>query len=127
MIVVAIIGILAALAIPRFMAASTKSKQSEAKQLLKQIYMMEQVYRQENDAYWGNGISATRNDQDAFSRIGVQIPASARYIYSIVAGANTFTCTANVPSPGLDDDATPDTWTINEAGTLVCTSDDSEN
>ena len=34
MIVVVIIGILAALAIPRFMAANTRAKQSEAKQIL---------------------------------------------------------------------------------------------
>ncbi|MBI5869021.1 MAG: prepilin-type N-terminal cleavage/methylation domain-containing protein [candidate division Zixibacteria bacterium] len=124
MIVVVIIGILAALAIPRFMAASTKSKQSEAKQLLKQIYVMEQAYRQEYDTYWGNGISADRNNPDNFARIGVQIMTAARYTYSLVAAANTFTCTANAPNPGLDDDATPDTWTINEAGTLLCTSDD---
>ncbi|HEX7402101.1 MAG TPA: prepilin-type N-terminal cleavage/methylation domain-containing protein, partial [candidate division Zixibacteria bacterium] len=54
MIVVVIIGTLAALAIPRFFPAATKSKQSEAKQILKQIYVMEQVYRQEYDTYWGN-------------------------------------------------------------------------
>jgi len=39
MIVVVIIGILAALAIPRYMAVSTKNKQSEAKLILKQIYV----------------------------------------------------------------------------------------
>ena len=44
MIVVVIIGILAALAIPRFMTATTKSKQSECKQILKQIYTMERTY-----------------------------------------------------------------------------------
>lgn len=124
MIVVVIIGILAALAIPRFMAATTKSKQSEAKQILKQVYVMQQAYRQEYDAYWGNGISADKNNPDNFARIGVQIMASARYTYSLVAAANTFTATANVANPGLDDDATPDTWTINQAGALICTSDD---
>ncbi|MEA3297150.1 MAG: prepilin-type N-terminal cleavage/methylation domain-containing protein, partial [candidate division Zixibacteria bacterium] len=51
MIVVVIIGILAALAIPRFMQATTKSKQSEAKGILKQIYTMERAYRQENNTY----------------------------------------------------------------------------
>ena len=51
MIVVVIIGILAAMAIPRFMQATTKSKQSEAKQLLKQIYTMERTFRQANNRY----------------------------------------------------------------------------
>ena len=55
MIVVVIIGILAAIAIPRFMAASTKSKQSEAKLILKQIYEMERAYSQEYGTYACNG------------------------------------------------------------------------
>jgi prepilin-type N-terminal cleavage/methylation domain-containing protein len=55
MIVVVIIGILAALAIPRFMAASTKSKQSEAKLILKQIYEMERAYHVEYGTYACNG------------------------------------------------------------------------
>ena len=122
MIVVVIIGILAALAIPRFMRATTKSKQSEAKAILKQIYVMEHSYRQEKDVYWGNGISASAAAPNTFGQIGVEIGATARYTYSIVSAANTFTCTAT--SGILDDDATVDTWTINEAGVLACTSDD---
>lgn len=124
MIVVVIIGILAALAMPRFMAATTKSKQSEAKQILKQIYVMERAYRQEYDTYWGNGITADAANPDTFARIGVQIGPTARYTYSLVADANTFTATADVANPGLDDDATPDTWTMDHLGNLVNTSDD---
>ena len=127
MIVVVIIGILAALAIPRFMASTTKSKQSEAKQILKQIYVMERAYRQEFDTYWGNGISADAANPDNFSRIGVQVGPTARYTYSIVCDATTFTATANVADPGLDDDATPDTWTMDHLGNLVCTSDDASS
>ena len=56
MIVVVIIGILAALAIPRFMTATTRSKQSEAKQILKQVYTMQHSYRQStNPATYGDG------------------------------------------------------------------------
>ncbi len=55
MIVVVIIGILAAIAIPRFISASTKSKQSEAKLILKQIYEMERAYHQEYETYACNG------------------------------------------------------------------------
>ena len=55
MIVVVIIGILAALAIPRFMRSTTKAKQSEAKQILKQIYTMQRAYRQYYDTYACNG------------------------------------------------------------------------
>ena len=126
MIVVVIIGILAALAIPRFMRATTKSKQSEAKQILKQIYTMQQTYRQQNDTYWtpaGVAGSATPN---AFAQIGVEVGPTARYSYSIGGvSATAFLATATVANPGLDDDVAPDTWTINQDGTLLCTSDDS--
>ena len=81
MIVVVIIGILAALAIPRFMRASTKSKQSEAKQLLKQIYTMQQAYRQEYDAYWPQAANASATAPASFARIGVDIGTTARYTY----------------------------------------------
>lgn len=122
MIVVVIIGILAALAIPRFMRSTTKAKQSEAKQLLKQIYTMQRAYRQENDVYTLNGVTASAAAPNTFATIGVEIQASARYAFVMVAAANTFTCTATA---NLDDDATNDVWTINQAGALTCTSDDS--
>jgi prepilin-type N-terminal cleavage/methylation domain-containing protein len=125
MIVVVIIGILAALAIPRFMRSTTKSKQSEAKQLLKQVYTMQHAYRQEYNAYACNGVSASALLPAAFAVIGVDIGLSARYTYAMVAAANTFTCTATATN--LDDDATNDVWTINDAGTLLCTLDDSVN
>lgn len=121
MIVVVIIGILAALAIPRFMAASSKSKTSEAKQILKQIYVMEQAYRQEYDSYWGNGVSADAANGNNFARIGVQVGTTARYSYAMTSAANTFSCTATA---NIDDDATVDTWTIDQTGTLLNTIDD---
>ncbi len=51
MIVVVIIGILAALAIPRFLAASKKSKLGEGKLMLKQIFVAGETYYQEMGAY----------------------------------------------------------------------------
>jgi prepilin-type N-terminal cleavage/methylation domain-containing protein len=123
MIVVVIIGILAALAIPRFMRATTKSKQSEAKNILKQIYAMERAYRQEYDTYWGNGTTASAAAPTGLARIGVDIMATARYTYGFtVLTANAFTATAT--SGILDDDATVDTWTMDHNGVLTCTSDD---
>jgi len=51
MIVVVIIGILAALAIPRFLAASKKAKVSEARTMLKQILESAETYYQENGVF----------------------------------------------------------------------------
>jgi prepilin-type N-terminal cleavage/methylation domain-containing protein len=121
MIVVVIIGILAALAIPRFMKATAKAKQSEAKQLLKQIYTMEHAYRQGNTSYGDNGLTSTAGAAFTFPQIGVEIQSSAMYGYGIVAAANTFTATA---TGNIDDDATNDVWTITEAGVLANTTND---
>jgi type IV pilus assembly protein PilA len=51
MIVVAIIGILAALAIPNFMKFQARSKQSEAKANLKSVFTAEKSYYAEHDTY----------------------------------------------------------------------------
>jgi prepilin-type N-terminal cleavage/methylation domain-containing protein len=124
MIVVVIIGILAALAIPRFMRATTKSKQSEAKQLLKQIYTMERTYRQENNSYFAGAASAAA--PNGLTTIGVEVGTNALYTYTVVAGdsgsiLDSFTATATA---NLDDDATIDTWDIKETGVLQCTTND---
>jgi len=123
MIVVVIIGVLATLAIPRFLNATVKAKQSEAKQILKQVFELQNAYRAEYNGYALNAGSASAAAPTGFARIGVDIMPAARYSYTMVAGATTFTASATCGT--LDDDATPDTWTINEAGSLVATSDDS--
>ena len=122
MIVVVIIGILAALAIPRFMTATVKSKQSEAKGILKQIYTMERTYRQQYNDYWGAGAVASAAAPNAFAAIGVEIPTTAIYTYTIVTAA-----TPNLlvrATCNLDDDPAVDTWEIDDAGDLQCTNDD---
>ncbi len=123
MIVVVIIGILAALAIPRFMRASTKSKQSEAKQVLKQIYTMERTYRQDHSTYWGAGITSSAAAPNTFNTIGVEIMPTAIYSYTITTADGTdllVTATCGI----LDDDVQVDSWTIDERGELLCTADD---
>jgi len=123
MIVVVIIGILAALAIPRFMQATTKSKQSEAKQILKQIYTMERTYRQATGNYGDNGAAVAANGAaiQTIPQIGVEIMEGNIYAYAIVAAQNNFTATATC---NLDDDPAIDTWTIDEDGNLQCVIDD---
>ncbi|HNY32994.1 MAG TPA: type II secretion system protein [Fibrobacteria bacterium] len=51
MVVIVIIGILAALAIPRFLGATNKTKATEFKPVLKQIYTLQMAYKQEKDLY----------------------------------------------------------------------------
>lgn len=121
MIVVVIIGILAAMAIPRFMAASTKTKQSEVKLVLKQVYVNQRTYRQANDQYYQPAASASSTNPTAFNEIWVEIQVPAKYEYAIVSNGNSFTCTA---TGNIDDDPALDTWTIDEEGEIVCVVDD---
>jgi len=74
MVVIVIIGILAALAIPRFLGATNKAKATEFKPVLKQIYTLEQAYFQEKDA-WGNTATLIGFD--------VPDPATSRFQYSV--------------------------------------------
>jgi len=105
MIVVVIIGILAALAIPRFMAATVKAKESEAKTILKQIFTLERTARQE-----------TGNYNPDLNAIGFDVPTRAKYIYAIdAADANTFTASAT--PDGTDADLVR-TFTINQDGLI---------
>jgi prepilin-type N-terminal cleavage/methylation domain-containing protein len=127
MIVVVIIGILASLAIPAFVPMTTRSKQSEAKTILKQMYTMQNTYRQTNNAYWGQGLTADSllANQRNFMAIGVEIPMAARYQYNItVANAAAFTVVAT--ATGLDDDASTDVWQIDQDGIIGCTTNDVE-
>jgi prepilin-type N-terminal cleavage/methylation domain-containing protein len=123
MIVVVIIGILAALAIPRFMAATTKTKQSEAKTILKQIYANQRAYRQQagSNVYYIPAGPASAASPDALTNIWIEISANARYSFTVVAVGDGFVATAQA---NIDDDAALDTWTIDDAGNLVCTCDD---
>lgn len=124
MIVVVIIGLLAALAIPRFMAVSTKNKQSEARLILKQIYVSQRAFRQAGNSYFLTGASASAASPFGFRDITIEISPTSLYTYSINGDANAFTATAT--SGALDDDPAPDIWQIDDAGKLVCMSDDAE-
>ena len=106
MIVVVIIGILAALAIPRFMSATVKAKETEAKTILNQIYKLQDVRRQEVGAYSAN-----------LADIGFAAPTNSKYVYAIDAAAgNTFTASAT--PDGTDVDLVT-TYTIDEDGTIT--------
>jgi type IV pilus assembly protein PilA len=70
MIVVAIIGILAAIAIPNFIRFQARSKQSEAKASLKSYFTAERAYFADKEEYTGNIYS-----------VGFQPERGNRYAY----------------------------------------------
>ncbi|MDH3890355.1 MAG: prepilin-type N-terminal cleavage/methylation domain-containing protein [candidate division Zixibacteria bacterium] len=123
MIVVVIVGILTALAIPRYMSASTKTKQAEAKSILKQIYVNERTFRQQegNNAYYIPAGPASALTPNALNQIWIEIGSTAKYSFTVVSVGNGFLATAE---GNIDDDAAVDTWTIDDAGVLTCTCND---
>ncbi len=105
MIVVAIIGILAAIAIPNFMNYQCKAKQSEAKANLGNMRVMQEAYFAEYDRY------------STMAAIGWNTKGDPRYTYSVDASSTTaFTASATAT---INTEA--DTWTIDEDGDLTPT------
>src|SRR6266849_8454536 len=78
MIVVAIIGILAALAIPNFIRFQARSKQGEAKSNLKSMFTAERSFYQEKDRY-----------SNQVDEIGFAPERGNRYIYRLGDCAKT--------------------------------------
>ena len=103
MIVVAIVGVLAAIAIPTYMAYMVKSKQAEAYTTLGAVYANQVVYFSENSTY-----------ADSEALLGLTM--EGRQLYSAVAFTNVTasTYTATITAD-LDSDPTIDEWVLTEA------------
>ena len=106
MIVVAIIGILAAIAIPNFMRYQAKAKQSEARTNLGAIFTSEVTYSAENNVYAA-----------ALSSLDWVTIGPSRYTYTLVAATPITAFTADATAD-LDSDATVDHWYIDQAKIL---------
>ncbi len=102
MIVVAIIGILAAIAIPNFMNYQCKAKQSEAKSNLGNIRSMQEAYYAEYDSYGG------------LLDVGYSAKGQPRYTYTMTTANSTlFLATASGTI-----NTQVDTWTMSSDATL---------
>ena len=131
MIVVAIIGILAAIAIPNFLNFRMKAKTAEAKSNLGAIRSTEVAYFAENDAFiWGIALypgsagSAKQNwinSATPFSIIGFAPEGDVYYDYSVlaedgVAATNDFSARAR---GDLDADTNYSYYTVNDSSTEI--------
>lgn len=129
MIVVAIIGILAVIAIPNFLKYQARAKQSEAKTNLAALYASEMAHFAEKNTYVDN-----------FNEIGFSVTGSSQLYYYELGRSHSGTlppgCTAstldNVSATGftavatgnIDGDPTCDVWTIDENKTLLNVTND---
>ncbi len=113
MIVVAIIGILAAIAIPNFLNYQCKSKQSEAKQSLGTISKNQEAYLSEFDTYADNS-----------KKLGFAVKGETqRYTYTYtLTDATSYTATAGSDGTGIKGGGkNDDVWTINQKLELLNT------
>jgi prepilin-type N-terminal cleavage/methylation domain-containing protein len=77
-VVLAIIGILVAAAVPRYLGARKKAYKSEANSTLQEMKSLEWAYYQENNTF-----------TDAFSSLGFTPPASKFWAYSITVATDS--------------------------------------
>ena len=114
--VIAIIGILAAIAVPMFSKFQCRAKQSEAKAILKAIHVSQQTYRGENDCYAG-GLGA--NDPGTLL-IEQSMRGRRRYYFSIIShGANDYQNTYVASAIGLSNfQVHLDEWEINHGNNM---------
>lgn len=84
MVVIVIIGILAALAIPRFMGATNKTKATEFKPVLKQIVTLQTSYQQEKDK-WSTDATGAEIGFSAPATVDATPAGTSRFTYTVAA------------------------------------------
>lgn len=120
MIVVAIIGILAAIAVPNFVKFQCRSKQSEARGNLKALYVAQESFKAEFDSYGSMGsINGAVAARTATNPIGFQPKGDRlRYVYGVTAAADTGTAanfSAAATGSTVDSgDLNGDLWSVSE-------------
>jgi hypothetical protein len=102
------------------------SFRTEAYDLLLQIYAAQQRYYIDNGTYWGRGTSANASAPDAFSPIGVEIPESSMYTYTIIL-ADASDLYVQATASFLDFDADYDVVDIDRTGDISILLDDFNN
>ena len=117
MIVVAIIGILAAIAIPNFLKFQCKAKQSEAKTALKAVYTTELAYNGEFGSF------LNLQQLTVFGGLDNKTISGAKfYEYTIVGGTN-FTGDGRDSRVRINtSSANGDVWTVNDQSPQVANS-----
>ena len=134
MIVISIIGVLAALGMPKFKSFQATARQAEVKTNLNHVYVLQESYYTDSNTYsnfaaMGSGIGSGTTGCNVSNNIGFALTdcTKIRYQYTGVnadasaftASGNSLTSTNNKVFPGC---ATADIWTIDANKVLSNTS-----
>ena len=114
LIAVVIIGILALLALPRFLTVATRAKQTEAKLALRTLHTLQQAHLYEYDRYAADAVQLGFEQEPTVadggtSRYRVRIEQADGSHYVAVAEAVV----------DFDDDGVFDEWAVDETGQVV--------
>lgn len=112
MVALVIVAVIAGLAYPRYQKMVLRSKQTEAKTVLRSIHMGQELYLTANQSFAQN-----------LDDLDIQIPTNASYAYTVSTGTNgqTFVATATA---NIDSDPAIDEWQIDQDNNLTNTIND---
>jgi prepilin-type N-terminal cleavage/methylation domain-containing protein len=122
MVVVGIIGVLTAIAVPRYQLFQARAKQSEAKMNLAHMHMMQTTYHMDHNTYAGNfehlrinlqrsgGEGIAEGKYYTFAFDGT--PDEASFTINATADANTLASCAGTDVWEIDEDKTVDNSTV---------------
>jgi type IV pilus assembly protein PilE len=113
MIVLVIVGILVLLALPKLMPLVTKAKTTEAKLQLKQLYMLEQTFKYEQDRYSQN-LGEIGFEHEKLVSAGGQ----ARYKIEVLSATERGFQAQATAVVDFDNDGTLNIWEVNESGVV---------
>ena len=118
LISLAIMGILAALALPAYSHYVAQSRQADAQRQLMVVAQAQEIYRFQNGAYATNAQTAALVPYGWLNTFG-------DYAFTIISAGTATVNGVTVPvftaqaQGNIDSDATLDTWTIDQNGTLT--------
>lgn len=111
MVVIVIIGILALLAIPSFLGVTTRAKMTEAKNMLRQVHVLQEAHYYEFDRYSSDLASI------GFEQIRlVSDEGTARYTIAIESAEPASYVATATAVVDFDKDGVFNVWTVNEEG-----------
>ncbi|MEM9664650.1 MAG: prepilin-type N-terminal cleavage/methylation domain-containing protein [Bacteroidota bacterium] len=114
LVVLVIIGILALLALPRFMSITTRAKATEAKVMLKQVHALQKARYFEYDDYAPDIVSLGFEQQPLITTGG-----TARYQISIESAEGPVFVAIATSVVDFDKDGQFNVWEVNQEGVIT--------